>query len=663
MLQSAEIGAMPRGATGTCPVARPRFLRATLLGCVLLVALLALTPYNDYFIRGSYMANHHVPVAASFVLLMICLVVNPWLRRLRPGRELARSELALTWGMMAVSSGLASAGLMRFLVPTLPALRYFASPENDWEEVLHPLIPAWLVPTSPRAIAWFYDGSPPGYGVPWGDWLLPILAWSVVAILLWIVMLCLAAIFRAQWVENERMTFIHVQLPMALIESPPAGHAVNRFLSNRLMWLGFLVPVVLYGLQGLSTHLPAVPRLSIVYPDFYNRPLVFRGHPWDAAGSVLFAFLPSSVGFGFLLTTEVSLSAWFCFVLSKLEAITLSAFGLQLKTVASGYGSKQFAAYQDMGAYLALIAVSVYVARGHLRSFWSWALTGARDGGEALPPRVAVCGGLAAFGLLLALAGLAGLSLPAAGAFLLAYFVVCTAVSWLTSNTGVLQLPVAFRPEDYLYSMVGTRALRPRDLAMLAIPSRAFTFYYNELQMPHYLNNYKLAGETGVPLRTMTRSMALAVSLGLVVAWVAQLGLVYAKGANSLQNMSYIAWPRTPFEVAAASIRQPSGPDPASYLFMTVGAAKFLGFMALRSRYSWWMLHPAGLVMGSTMQEMWFSLFLAWLCKTLVLRYGGARGYQAARNLFLGLAAGEATIACVWIAVGFVTGTGVRMLP
>lgn len=649
--------------TSGSPGASPTFLRATLLGCVLLVALLALTPYNDYFVRGSYMANHHVPVAASFVLLLLCLAANPLLRRLRPGTELRRHELALTWAMMAVSSGLASAGLMRFLVPTLPALRYFASPENGWDEVLQPLIPAWLVPTSPRAIAWFYDGAPPGFGVPWGDWLAPILAWSIVALLLWSVMLCLAAVFRAQWVEHERMTFIHVQLPMALIETPRPGHTVNPFLSNRLMWLGFLVPVALYGLQGLSTHFPAVPRLSLVYPDFYNRPLVFRGHPWDAAGTVLFAFLPSSLGFGFLLTTEVSLSAWLCFVLSKLEAITLSAFGLQLKTVASGYGSKQFSAYQDMGAYLALIAIAAYVARGHLRSLWARAVAGTRTGSEGLPPRTAIVGGLAAFGLLLVLAGLAGLSLPVAGAFLLAYFIVCTAVSWLTANTGVLQLPVAFRPEDYLYSMVGTRSLRPRDLAMLAIPSRAFTFYYNELQMPHYLNNYKLARETGVPLTTMTGRMALAVGLGLVVAWVAQLGLVYAKGANSLQNMSYIAWPRTPFEVAAACIRQPSGPDPASYLFMSVGAAKFLGFMALRSRYTWWPLHPAGLVMGSTMQEMWFSLFLAWLCKTLVLRYGGARGYQAARNLFLGLAAGEATIACVWIAVGFATGTGVRMLP
>lgn len=654
---------MSPGPTSPGPVTEPRFRRAVLLGCLLLVGLLALTPYNDYFIRGSYMANHHVPVAASFVLLTICLVINPWLRRLCGGRALARRELALTWAMMAVSSGLASAGLMRFLVPTLPALRYFASPENDWERLLQPLIPPWLIPTSPRAIAWFYDGSPPGYGVPWGDWLLPLVVWSVVAILLWTVMLSLAVVFRAQWVEHERMTFIHVQLPMALIADPKPGHVLNRFLSDRLMWLGFLVPVVLYGLQGLSTHLPTVPRLSMVYPDFYQRPLVLKGHPWDAAGTVFFALLPSSVGFGFLLTTEVSLSAWVCFVMNKLEAITLSAFGLQLRTVASGYGSKQFAAYQDMGAYLALIAVAVYVARGHLRQFWSRALAGEWDGREALPPRVAVFGALAACGLLLALAGLAGLSLPVTGAFLLAYFIVCTAVSWLTSNTGVLQLPVAFRPEDYLYSLVGTRALRPRDLALLAIPSRAFTFYYNELQMPHYLNNYKLAGETDVPLGTMTGSMALAVGLGLVVAWVAQLTLVYAKGANSLQQMSYIAWPRTPFEVAAACIRQPSGPDPAGYLFMSVGAAKFLGFMVLRSRYSWWMLHPAGLVMGSTMQEMWFSLFLAWLCKTVVLRYGGARGYQAARNLFLGLAAGEATIACIWIAVGFITGTGVRLLP
>jgi hypothetical protein len=633
------------------------------LGGVLLTGLLALTPYNDYFIRGSYMANHHVPVAASFVLLLLCLVLNPVLRAWRREGALSTGELAVVWGMMAVSSGLASAGLLRFLLPTLPALRHFASPENHWEETLIPEIPTWLVPSTARGLRWFYDGGLSAGGFPWRDWLPPILLWSLVAVLLWSVMLCLATILRRQWVDHERMTFIHVQLPMALIEAPEPGRAVNGFLRDRLMWIGFAVPVVLYGVVGLGNYFPAMPRFSIIYPDFYARALHFEARPWNAVGPVYFAFMPSVLGFGFLLTTEVSLSTWVCFVLFRLEAVLLSGMGLQLRTLSSSYGGKAFSAYQDMGGYLALMAVTVYYARGHLRRVWQEAASGQSDRQEAMSYRLAVFGGLAALAALVLGANLIGLRVPVALAFLLGFFIVCVGVSWLTSNTGVLQLPVSFRPEDYLYSLAGTRSLLPRELANLAIPSRAFTFYYNELPLPHYLNLFKLSGETRVSLRTMVRAIVVAMLLGLVVAWVAQLGLVHSKGAYALQQMSYIAWPRKPFEVAAAAIAQPSGPDPASYVCMAVGAAAFAGFMGLRANLMWWPLHPAGLLMGSTMQEMWFSLFLAWLCKTVILRYGGAGSYQRARRFFLGMAAGEAGIACVWIAVGLATGTGVRLLP
>ncbi|MBU0607525.1 MAG: hypothetical protein KKI08_06540, partial [Armatimonadetes bacterium] len=375
-----------------------RYLRAGILGAVLLAALLALTPYNDYFIRGSYMANHHVPVAASFVLLLLCLIINPVLTAIgRRGVKAAFStrELAVVWGMMAVSSGLASAGFLRFLFPTLAALHGLATPENKWEQVLYPLVPSWLAPSTPRGLRWFYDGGTTFSAIPWGDWLPPILAWSLVGVLLWSVMLCLATILRAQWVEHERMTFIHVQLPMALVEAPEPGRVLNKFLRDRLMWIGFLVPVVLYGVMGLGNYFPAMPKFSIIYPNFYSKAVHFEARPWNAAGPIYFAFMPSVLGFGFLLTTEVSLSTWVFFIFFRLQAVMLAAAGLQLKTMASSYGAKAFMAYQDMGGYLALAGITAYVARGHLRRVWEHALRGAPDADEALPPRLAVFGGLA----------------------------------------------------------------------------------------------------------------------------------------------------------------------------------------------------------------------------------------------------------------------------
>ena len=45
----------------------------------------------------------------------------------------------------------------------------------------------------------------------------------------------------------------------------------------------------------------------------------------------------------------------------------------------------------------------------------------------------------------------------------------------------------------------------------------------------------------------------------------------------------------------------------------------------------------------------WLSIFLAWLCKATILRYGGVRAYRALLPFFLGLILGEFTTACLWL--------------
>jgi hypothetical protein len=57
--------------------------------------------------------------------------------------------------------------------------------------------------------------------------------------------------------------------------------------------------------------------------------------------------------------------------------------------------------------------------------------------------------------------------------------------------------------------------------------------------------------------------------------------------------------------------------------------ARFVGFP----------LHPVGRPWASPLPtyRVWFSVFIAWLLKAMILRYGGPRLYLRLRPFFLGL--------------------------
>jgi hypothetical protein len=71
---------------------------------------------------------------------------------------------------------------------------------------------------------------------------------------------------------------------------------------------------------------------------------------------------------------------------------------------------------------------------------------------------------------------------------------------------------------------------------------------------------------------------------------------------------------------------------------------------AMRVRYVGWPFHPLGYALSASWTSMvfWFPMFVAWIVKSLVVRYGGMRLFAKLRPLFLGMIFGEFTSAVVW---------------
>ena len=83
----------------------------------------------------------------------------------------------------------------------------------------------------------------------------------------------------------------------------------------------------------------------------------------------------------------------------------------------------------------------------------------------------------------------------------------------------------------------------------------------------------------------------------------------------------------------------------------------------LRLHFVWWPIHPLGFAMASSWASvnLWFSLFLGWLFKLLIIRYTGLRGYVGFRPLFMGVILGDILGAVLWIVVGWFTGVGIMV--
>ena len=85
--------------------------------------------------------------------------------------------------------------------------------------------------------------------------------------------------------------------------------------------------------------------------------------------------------------------------------------------------------------------------------------------------------------------------------------------------------------------------------------------------------------------------------------------------------------------------------------------AQFL-LMFASQRFLWWPIHPIAFPVSGlwTTHHLMPSIFLAWLVKTLVLRYGGVTLYRRTRPFFLGLILGHYVAGGLWIVIDGFTG-------
>jgi len=646
--------------------------RAFGLGLVGVLALSGLVSYSDLGVSIGWMGGSHLP-AAAVGLFLILILLNAVVRRFAFGWRLRPAELMFIYAMMLVGAILPSFGLSAQLIPCLIGLNYFTTPENRWGPLFYPYLKPWLVPFDPQVrepqpvAKDFYEGLHYGEPLPWGAWLAPLGAWTAFAFLLFGLLLCLGVILRRQWIDHEKLSFPLVHLPLELVgEDRPRG-ATSPFWKSRVMWLGFVLPALVHSLNGFHVYFPAVPSIPVNIS--LNQYLVTR--PWADLGYTPLFLSFSVVGFSYLIPLDIAFSFWFFFLFSRIQAIIASSFGFTLERMPL-FPAHLFIGYQAAGGSIIFALYMLWTARPHLRQVfraaWGQSAIGNRQSAignltpdEPLSPRFALFGLAATTLLLAAWLQAAGMNFGVALAVivLLVLFLVLV-LTRCVSAAGLLMIQGLFRPTD-LFAMFTSRAsLGPHNLTVLAFIDPIFIRDLRGSLLPTFLDSFKIGEQVQMKGRHLVFALVAATVVATAASYYAALTLIYRHGGVTMSGWFLMANPQIAFQDTAALLQHPPDPTLTGLTWCVIGALFTLFLLFMRTRFLSWPFHPLGYIMGASWSLIlfWFPFFIGWLAKTLILRYGGAKFFLAARPFFLGLILGEFSMAVVWGLVS--AGTGVK---
>ncbi|MDE2125614.1 MAG: hypothetical protein KGJ62_03410 [Armatimonadetes bacterium] len=633
--------------------------RALLIGVVCVALSAVMVTFAELVVQQIQIGLLQIPPVAIGILLML-LVARAAARRFGGRDGLQRHELATIYIMSVIGAMVSSRGLLQRFLPTLTAADYYANGTNAWRPLLFKHIPRWAVPWDPSggidqpAVKAFYNGLRPGEHLPWTVWITPLLCWAVFLAMMLGCFLCIAALVRRQWVDNERLTFPLAQFPLELIGGEGSGRPLAR---NPAMWVGFALPALVFGFNGLHRAWPNIPDIT----TNFNLNALFTQPPFDAMTNFHAYISFAALGFFYMLPTDVLFSMWFFFLLTKVEEVLAASMGYS-PAIMPLFACTEFTGYQNIGCYVALTVSMVWFARPHLANVWKACRTPLRsmrtgEGSTELLPYPAAVAGLALcfIGAVVWL-WLLGMS-PWLAAFELGllFGLVAFVMARCVSEGGILMTETSFRPVD-VYRMFGdVRNLSHSNLTGMAFLDAISMKDQRGLLLAGFLDSLKLTDGVRIKRGSLLGAFALAIGVACVVGGGLQIAVPYHIGAINMNNYVYAGNPVWSFRYSAqAMLHEQSPAGWSERLNFAGGFLATLAMNSLRSRFYWFPLNPIGYALSGTwvMMCFWFPALLAWLLKSLALRYGGMRFYRASRPLFLGMILGEVSAALFYAIPG-----------
>ena len=173
-----------------------------------------------------------------------------------------------------------------------------------------------------------------------------------------------------------------------------------------------------------------------------------------------------------------------------------------------------------------------------------------------------------------------------------------------------------------------------------------------------------MAEQVGGRYRPLAGAMLLALLVGALAGFWANLDQGYRYGAAG-GRIAPLGWAPSnvmilfgsePWNRMGGWLSQGPRPEEQHRQAIALGAGCAVTWIlnGLRLRFCGFPFHPVGYAISGSwsLGMLWLPLLLAWIIKSLLLRYGGLRAYRRAVPFFFGVILGECLLGSLWTLVG-----------
>jgi hypothetical protein len=171
-------------------------------------------------------------------------------------------------------------------------------------------------------------------------------------------------------------------------------------------------------------------------------------------------------------------------------------------------------------------------------------------------------------------------------------------------------------------------------------------------------NALKLIEEMEPRLRRLVFwAIILALFIGALGSFWMIFHMAYQHGGVNLNGWFFKGAPETAYNNALRNM-EPAGAYWPGLGFLSGGGLVMVAMMWARQRLPWWPVHPIGFPIGANLMlnSVWFSVFLAWFIKKMLMRFGGVALYRRSQMFFLGLICGQVSCNGLWLVIDYFTG-------